>query len=119
MHGAGEAVLAEPPTRTPAARIRRDVRLRTNLLLRPVLFLRTGHPAVQVILGLSTNLYLAIPIALLLLPQAVNGTLFPGTHDHTFVLVGVAGGVGSIVSMLVRIRDFDNAQAEHSATPSF
>ena len=80
-----------------------------------MLFLRTGHPAVQVILGLGTNLYLAIPIALLLLPQAVRGSLFPGTHDQTFVLVGVAGAVGSIVSMLVRIKDFDNEQAEHRA----
>jgi len=110
-----DAVTATPPNLTLAARIRKDIRLRTNLLLRPVLFLRTGHPAVQVILGLSTNLYLAIPIALLLLPQAVSGSLFPGTHDHTFVLVGVAGAVGSIVSMLVRIQDFDNEQAEHRA----
>ncbi len=109
------AALTDPPNLVLASRIRRSVRLRTHLLLRPLLFLRTGHPAVQVILGLATNFYLAIPIALLLLSQTVRGSLFPGQNEAVFILVGVVGGVGSIVSMLVRIEDFDNQEAEHRA----
>ena len=112
---AANALTADPPNLTLATRLRRDIRMRTHLLLRPLLFLRTGHPAVQVILGLSTNLYLAIPLALFLLPQAVRGSIFPGQNDQHFILVGLAGAVGSIVSMLVRIQDFDDEKAEHRA----
>lgn len=109
------AVVADPPNLILASRIRKSIRRRTNLLLRPLLFLRNGHPAVQVILGLCTNLYLLLPFSLLLLPGAVQGSAFPGTSDETFVLVAVAGAVGSIVSMLVRIQDFDNQEVEHRA----
>jgi hypothetical protein len=109
------ALLSDPPNLTLASRIRTHVRRRTNLFLRPLLFLRSGHPAIQVILGLGTILYLAIPLAVFLLPQWLRGGA-SGIPDHlqnTLLWVGVAGAIGSVVSILVRIRDFDNQQAEH------
>lgn len=112
---AASALLSEPPNLTLARRIRTHVRRRTYLLLRPLLFLRSGHPAVQVILGLGTILYLAIPLAVFLLPQWLRGGVsgIPDNLQYTLLWVGVAGAVGSVVSILVRIRDFDNQQAEH------
>ena len=110
-----DAVLSDPPNLTLAMRLRRAIRRRTHLLLRPLLFLRVGHPAVQVILGLNANLYLAVPVLLLLLPPSVRGSLFPGRSDYVYLMVAFAGMVGSIVSILVRIRDFDDQKAEHRA----
>lgn len=110
---AATALLCERPNLILAQRLRKSVRRRTSLLLRPLLFLRTGHPAIQVLLGLATNLYLALPFALALLSSAVNTIYIPGESKSTYMLVGIAGAIGSIVSILVRIQDFDDQKAEH------
>jgi hypothetical protein len=110
------SLLAQPPNRLLAIRLREASQ--QSVLRRS--FIRSILPgssaSTWVIAGMATLLYFGIPIALaityLLLPEggvyigeqlSDEGRLFPYTG---FMLVALAGALGSIVSILVRVKDF-------------
>ena len=110
------SLLAQPPNRLLAIRLREASQ--QSVLRRS--FIRSILPgssaSTWVIAGMATLLYFGVPIALaityLLLPEggvfigeqlADGGNFFPFTG---FMLVALAGALGSIVSILVRVKDF-------------
>jgi hypothetical protein len=70
--------------------------------------LRGGTPSTKVILGLGTLLYLAIPLGVLFLPSIKQLNPVGGLDYSSLVNVAVAGGLGSVVSIMVRIQDFSS-----------
>jgi hypothetical protein len=68
-----------------------------------------GSPASRVILGLGTLIYTVIPLAILafgLLTAFDTKEMF-GTDTRLLLLIATAGAVGSAVSIMVRLQDFE------------
>jgi len=94
--------------------IKRRVRIKTTIygkiqffffpkMLQPV----RHSPALLVIFGLGAVLYLALPLGLVL-SEGLAGTTeeIMDIPIQLLIMVGISGGVGSIVSIMVRIQDF-------------
>lgn len=82
----------------------------TNQLNRANSIFRIRHmreltPSVLSVLGLAGFLYVAVPITVLWVPKIETSSLM-GIQSILLLMVAVAGGAGSAVSMLVRIQDF-------------
>jgi hypothetical protein len=70
-------------------------------------FLVSRSPATSVIAGLLVVFFITLPLYLIYLPGflATSPAIF-GIDSQRLVLVGVAGALGSIVSIMVRLKDF-------------
>jgi hypothetical protein len=96
-----QALLAQPPNRLLAIRLREACE--GSILRRS--FLRSILPGTSastwVIYGMFGQLYIVIPVCVVLI---LGGS--PGSSFQTGLEVAVAGALGSVVSILVRITDF-------------
>ncbi len=64
------------------------------------------HPAAAVVTGLGALLYLALPVGYLLYKDVVATQTWLGLPTEQVLLVGLAGALGSIVSIMTRIEQF-------------
>jgi len=99
------AILADKPNLVLAKEIREELkrRLRQPLL---ITMIKGGSPPTRVIIGLGTLLYLAIPAFIAFLPRIGMKDKILGVDPSLLLLVGIAGALGSAVSIMVRIQDF-------------
>jgi hypothetical protein len=74
-------------------------------IMKSLLF--SSAPASRVILGLATMLLVAAPVLLTAARIATGGYTVFGMNAQMLALVALAGLLGSVVSIMVRIRDFD------------
>ena len=101
------ALLSEQPNLKLAKRTRKDLFYRVRPAINPLTALvRGGTPSTRVILGLGSLLYFAIPVLWVLGPTVLRTETIVGIETDYLFLVGIAGAVGSIVSIMVRIQDF-------------
>ena len=100
-----EALLAEKPNIPLAKQIRERVESRVRKKLFSI-----RHPAVMVVFGLGMLLYIGIPLITILLPDVLDKKEVLGINTQLLIGVGIAGAVGSIVSIMVRIQDFSNIE---------
>jgi hypothetical protein len=104
---AAAALLCEKPNLLLARQIRENLSRRVRRRSPLVQALKGGGtPPVRVILGLATLLYFALPILFLYGRRLLGQETIFGVDSSLVALVAVAGAVGSIVSIMVRIRDF-------------
>ena len=76
--------------------------------LRPLPLLRSSSPATQVVLGLALLLLVANGAsAFLHMALTSEQTVFVGLPVRTLLLVGLCGAIGSGVSILTRLGDFE------------
>ncbi|WP_375766537.1 N-acetylmuramidase domain-containing protein [Archangium gephyra] len=76
--------------------------------LRPLPLLRSSSPATQVVLGLSLLLFFAQGLsAFAHMVLTSEQTLLFGLPVRTLLLVGLCGAIGSAVSILTRLGDFE------------
>jgi hypothetical protein len=76
--------------------------------LRPLPILRSSSPAIQVVLGLALLLLVANGgSAFAYRVLSSEQTLLFGLPLRTLLLVGLCGAIGSVVSMLTRLGDFE------------
>ncbi len=102
------ALTAPDPNLTLAREVRTDLekQLKSPKILR---LIRSGTPPTRVILGLGVLLYCVIPV-LGFAPILIGQGQFLGVDSSTLLLVALSGAIGSIVSIMVRIRDFARLQ---------
>lgn len=72
-----------------------------------LLIIRGGSPAARVVFGLGVLLYFAIPLAVVLRPFYSGVETILGIDAKILGLVVVGGILGSCVSIMVRINDFN------------
>jgi hypothetical protein len=76
--------------------------IKTPRILR---LIRTGTPTQRIILGLGVLLYLVIPLSMYIPINAWPDTIV-GITTEELIVVALSGATGSIVSIMVRMRDF-------------
>ncbi len=96
------ALLGNPPNLCAAQRIREDLSRRVGGFAP----LRQNSPAANVVLGLIMLLNVSILVLWLLAPRITPGATLAGMDLEMLLLVAAAGALGSIVSVMRRIRDF-------------
>ncbi|MDE0284629.1 MAG: hypothetical protein OXN26_08795 [Gammaproteobacteria bacterium] len=70
-----------------------------------------GTPPTLVIFGLGLLLYVILAAAMILLPTLINNTdHFLGVPIELLIAVIFGGGLGSVISITVRIQDFSNME---------
>jgi hypothetical protein len=97
------------------AAIRRTSRGTDNLFRR----LRFTTPSVRVLLGLAVFLVVVMPLILLAVEPLVQHALDKKLSPEQVVMVGIAGAFGSIISIMVRIQDFDRSSTPDPASQVF
>ena len=101
------ALLSEQPNLKLAQQTRKDL---SNRVLPSASVLASiiqgGTPSTLVIFGLGALLYFALPVLWIMGPDVLNTETIVGVETEYLLLVGVAGAIGSIVSIMVRIQDF-------------
>lgn len=76
--------------------------------LRPLPILRSSSPSMQVVLGLGLLLLCSHGLATLVQQWlTTEATLFLGLPARTLLLVGLCGATGGVVSILMRLGDFE------------
>jgi hypothetical protein len=76
--------------------------------LRPLPILRSSSPSMQVVLGLGLLLLCSHGLATLVHQLlTTEATTFLGVPARTLLLVGLCGAVGGVVSILMRLGDFE------------
>ncbi|KFA87963.1 hypothetical protein Q664_44375 [Archangium violaceum Cb vi76] len=108
------ALLADEPNLQLVRGLRKRLESRLADRLHPLrlsAILRTDSPSIQVMLGLMCSLLLTLPVLIgsELLRLRGGFRLFGHLEAHLMVSVVLAGILGSTTSILVRIRDFDQA----------
>lgn len=105
---AAKAILANPPSLTLADAIQTELSDRVGS--RPGVFrslFRGGSPPTRVLLGMGTLLYFLVPLLAFAIPRLSNvPPVILGVSTPLLELVAFAGGLGSIVSIMVRMKDF-------------
>jgi hypothetical protein len=96
-----KALLSPDPEVKLAERIRDDIRVRLGKGL-----LQT--PALLIVIGLGSLLYLMIPFLIWLVPKLADAQTIFGLKSSEVYLVAIFGAVGSVVSIMVRIEDFSS-----------
>ncbi|MCK8044713.1 hypothetical protein MSG37_07445 [Shewanella sp. 1CM18E] len=71
-----------------------------------VAIIRGGTPPTRVILGLGILLYLAIPLMTMFWPDLSKQDSILGVSVSLLIMVSLAGALGSIVSIMVRLHEF-------------
>lgn len=84
-------------------KLQKEVRQNNSMLRR---IFMSESPAVRVILGLGLLLYFVIPASPLLFRWGDQAQSFFQVETRLIVFVALCGATGSIVSIMVRIRDF-------------
>ena len=100
------SLLSERPNLTLAKGIREDIVDRVHRSPLVMMIRGGGSPPTRVILGLGSLLYFVIPF-LILLPTFLTQTNIFGLEFSPLILVAISGAIGSIVSIMVRIQDFE------------
>lgn len=117
---ATSALLSETPNLHLAKKLRERIENRLKLesnLIRSAI--RGKSPAVRVVLGLGILLYCVIPIVIVSSAWwKGNQTVF-GIDVEMLGLVGFSGALGSIVSIMVRLHQFEDAQGSNQAVQFF
>ncbi|NOT97173.1 MAG: hypothetical protein HOP00_12820, partial [Nitrospira sp.] len=104
------ALLASPNNQKFADELSDRIRYRVRPSLNPIVsIIRGGSPPTRVILGLGTLLYFAIPGLIIYFPKLISQETIIGIESKMLVTVTLAGALGSIVSIMVRIQDFGKA----------
>ena len=76
--------------------------------LRPLPILRSSSPSMQVVLGLGLLLLCSHGLATFVQQWlTTESTLFLGLPARTLLMVGLCGAVGGVVSILMRLGDFE------------
>lgn len=70
--------------------------------------IRGGTPPTRVVLGLGILLYLAIPIMSMFWSDLTSNNNILGVDVSLLIMVSLAGAIGSIVSIMVRLHEFSN-----------
>ncbi len=101
------ALLIEQPNVKLAEGVRESIEFHVRPARNPMTaILRGGTPPTRVILGLGVLLYFALPFAVVYLPRWLDRRELFGIQTELLFIVGFAGALGSIVSIMVRIQDF-------------
>jgi hypothetical protein len=107
-------LLAEKPQVIAAAGIRQNI----ENALGPytlVAFLRRNSSIGNVTLGLATLVLAATAlVGLLIVPGLKPGAMLAGMDATLLVLVGLAGALGSVISVMYRINDFNDESVNSS-----
>jgi hypothetical protein len=107
-------LLAETPQVIAAAGIRQNI----ENALGPytlVAFLRRNSSIGNVALGLATLVLAATAlVGLLIVPDLKPGAMLAGMDATLLVLVGLAGALGSVISVMYRITDFNDESVNSS-----
>ncbi|MES2791725.1 MAG: hypothetical protein V4719_19045 [Planctomycetota bacterium] len=101
------AICQSPPALKLASELREEADKRitsNNNLLRQIIHPKT--PPAAVVLGMGFVLYCAVPITLTFLPRLMTKPETLAIDGQLMAIVGIAGAIGSIVSIMVRIADF-------------
>ena len=69
--------------------------------------IRGGTPPTRVILGLGVLLYFTIPVLLIIWPRILVQKDIVGIDTNLLIMLSIAGAIGSIVSIMVRIHEFE------------
>jgi hypothetical protein len=113
---ASDALRSEEPNiefaQAVTKRLGERLRARTGVLGSA---LRQGSPAVRVILGLGVLLYLGLPLSLATFPFFSKYDTVLGISIQMLGLVAFAGGLGSIVSIMVRLHQFSSIRTPDPA----
>jgi len=112
---AARALLAEKPNLELGRRICDGLEktvLREKNILRSIFSSRS--PALKVVMGLGTLLYIVIPLGVLVYTLFNQYDHFFGIPTDCLGLVSIAGALGSIASIMVRLRDFTLVEAPDS-----
>lgn len=109
--GAAEIAATSLLSEQPNLKLAEEIRERLLYRVRPprnplVAIFRGGTPSTSVILGLGMLLYFAIPVLSLFLPRLLDRKAIVGIETDYLLMVALAGAVGSVVSIMVRIQDF-------------
>lgn len=112
---ATSALLAETPNLNLAKKLRERLESRLNLesnLVRSAL--RGKSPAARVVLGLGVLMYFVIPTLFLLAARLKDFQTIFGIEIEILGLVAFSGSLGSIVSILVRLHQFEDRDADQA-----
>ncbi|MDE0154617.1 MAG: hypothetical protein OXI88_11685 [Gammaproteobacteria bacterium] len=89
-------------------KITKSIRIRKSPLNK---IWQSGTPPTLVIFGLGLLLYVILAAAMILLPTLINNTdHFLGVPIELLIAVIFGGGLGSVISITVRIQDFSNME---------
>jgi hypothetical protein len=101
------SLLSETPNITLAKRIREGIEQSVHRSPLAAVVRGRGSPPTRVILGLGTLLYFFIPLLIILLGALTGNDIF-GIRSSPLTPVAIAGAVGSVVSIMIRIQDFES-----------
>jgi hypothetical protein len=107
---AAAALLTNPPNLVLAKEVREDLERRVRLQRSPFAVAFRGSPAVKVVFGLGFLLYIGIPASFFISSALARQVTFLGIEVEMLALVALAGALGSIVSIMVRINDFSRTK---------
>jgi hypothetical protein len=112
---AASALLLDQPDLDLAGGIRRKIETQVRRAQNPLwTIIRGGSPPSTVILGLGCLLYFAIPISVDWMPKFLSYEKVLGIETAVLLMVALAGALGSIVSIMVRIQDFSDLRDANS-----
>jgi len=114
------ALLSESPNLGLAKKLREGIEKRLNLessLIRSAI--RGKSPAVRVVLGLGVLLYFVIPALVVSSAWWKHFDTIFGIETEMLGLVAFSGALGSIVSIMVRLHQFEDASNANHAIQFF
>jgi hypothetical protein len=105
-------LLHDSPRLRLAAKMRATVQRQVKLN-KFYAFHRTRSPAFHVLFGLAVYIFLSLALGLYFVPLAFSSEKVLGFDPHMLFLVSLSGTLGSIASILVRIKDFMTLKNPH------
>lgn len=100
------ALTSTPPNLSLARDIREELERKAPINIRAIIMALRRSSTAQVVCGLSSLLYVALPIGYLITLDFGVRPTFLGINADILSLVVISGAIGSIVSIMVRIDDF-------------
>lgn len=116
---ATQALVCDPPNIKLAADVRARLAKRVSRIGFLFRMLRSGSAPARVLLGLGTLLYFGIPLSFALGLALSRQQEILGLDTNMLGLVAIAGALGSIVSIMVRIGDFSGLKGQDPAVLFF
>jgi hypothetical protein len=113
------ALAQTPPQVELAAQLRDSIRRATRGIDNFRRAIRFTTPAVRVLLGLMIFLVGVMPLMLLAAIPGAHRALDRNMNPDQVLMVGVAGAIGSIISIMVRIQDFDRSSGPDATSQVF
>ena len=106
-----KSLLLDEPNVKLATKLRERISDRIRIRNSPLKMIwQSGTPPTLVIFGLGLVLYMVLAVAIVLLPLSNNTEHFLGVPVELLIIVIFGGGLGSIISIMVRIQDFSNME---------